>query len=153
MCASFDLDEVLMIDYDSPAADPAIPLVFRRIMKKSIRRSAPLLIKELQRIGFDVWVYTDRFVDTYQIQKFFALHGVKVNGIIGGLKNKSSRSAIRSQFVDQYDVSLHIDNAGIVCVDTRTKQYDSVDINCDVSVWGGQTFTAVKQLPLVKAHL
>jgi len=152
MCVSIDLDEVLLTA--SPdLADKKLPMSFGHYIGRGMRKNAPLLIRELQALGFDVWVYSSGYMPEDALRKLFRYHGVTVDGIVGGLKNKQVRTAFRKAFTEKYDVSVHIDNSGIICVDTRSKAYDIIDIGAGQTDWGAKSFAAVKAHPIVTAHL
>lgn len=150
MCASFDLDEVLLTDPGPLYAGKKLPSPF---MKTSMRKNSPALMRELQAAGFDVWVYTGSYMEEEKLQKLFRFNSVHADGIVNGLRNRQTIAQFKKAFAEKYDVSLHIDSSCILCVNTRTKEYDSYDISCSSDEWASRAITAVKQIPLVKARI
>lgn len=147
LCASLDLDEVLLTD--SSAADSALPAVLRRFQKKALRKNAAMLVRELKSLGFDVWVYTGSFVNDSDIRKLFRFLGVKADGIVSGLKNESARAKLRKAFTEKYELSVHIDLEGVICVNTKTKQYESADITGE---WATGAVSALKGLESIRNY-
>ena len=138
MCVSFDLDEVLLTDGSVYPAHREFGFLRRRIYRKTLRRNAPILIRELQRMGFDVWVYTGEYYPDRYIRRLFRLHGVKVDGVINGMRHRKGKSKIREAFSGKYRISLHADNGGLTCVRTRTGEYEMYDIDSVDHDWANQ---------------
>lgn len=128
-CVSFDLDEVLL-NKDG-----------------KLRSSAPALINELHSCGFDVWVYTGQYISEKKIKKYFSKEHTTVDGIINCFKkkNKSSGSSLGDTFKNKYETLIHIDNALIVCTNTRTKEVSTFDITADESTWASVAINLIKE--------
>lgn len=150
MCVSFDLDEVLLTDGKQVPQDKAISLIMRMLVRNGLRMRAPSLIRELQKMGFDVWVYSSGYLSESALHRIFRFHGVHIDGIVNGFRKQEHRAQLRKAFMDKYVVSLHIDGSDIVWVNTRTREYDSVPIGGKQSEWGARTLMAVKNIDVVK---
>ena len=61
MRISFDLDEVLFVSPRTHKTEKALPFPFNKIYKERLRLGTPDLINELQKLGYEVWVYTSSF--------------------------------------------------------------------------------------------
>lgn len=151
MCVSIDLDEVLLTDGKNKPLDKKLKFPFNRIYKLSLRKMAPDLIKDLKKIGFDVWVYTGQYYSTEYINGLMSLHGVKVDGIVNGLDGKRSNAKIKEAFTQKYKYSLHIDDNMLICVDTSDKSYESLDINADEAGWASEVMKRLHDLQAIKA--
>lgn len=138
-CVTIDLDEVLLID-DSPKAP------FNRIYKINLRENASLLICELKRMGFDVWVYTGSYMSAAYINGLFKVNNCKVDGVVNGINGKTKVVNLRDIFRNKYKHIVHVDNSTITCVDTKLKDYEIVDITSDESGWAAAVVEMVKQL-------
>lgn len=147
MCVSFDLDEVLMTDGTAVSADRKLSFPMNLIFKKTLRRNAPALISELQKLGFDVWIYSGSYHSEQYIRLLFLLHKTKVDGIINFLKPKQG-NAIRDAFRSKYRYSVHIDNDGVLWVNTGTKEYDSISIDTAKKDWAAGAYFLIKNLKL-----
>ena len=108
-CASFDLDEVLMLP---PKEDNS------RIADRELKKNAGLMIDELRQMGFDVWVYSGNVHSQKGINKLFKDNKCKVDGIISGMKHRKGGQSLKKAFADKYSYSLHIDNESIMLVNT-----------------------------------
>jgi len=149
-CVSFDLDEVLLTDCGSDLAERKLPIPYRFIFKKTLRKKAAALIGELQRLGFDVWVYSGSAISEEEINRLMSLHGVKVNGIVSFVKGKKTSNVLKQEFRKKYALSVHIDNESVVWVNTSTHDYDSIAIDSGAN-WADDAFTTVHDLDAVKA--
>ena len=146
LCVSFDLDEVLLTDGGSAAADGRMPMRTGCFKGKTLRKNAELLIEELHRAGCDVWVYTGSYIEEADLRRLLRAHRAEADGIVSGLKHPQSREKLRRAFSEKYELSLHIDTESIVCVDTRTKEYEVAEIAGDEIGWAARAIGAVKRL-------
>ena len=145
MCVSFDLDEVLLTDGGRCPAEKNLCFPFSRIYRSTLRKHAALLIKELRKAGFDVWVYTGKYYSEEYIRLLFLLYGTRTDGIINGL-SKNRSSGMKQAFSHKYAVSLHIDNDSIICVDTKTKEYQIHELASDGASWASEAMKVLKGL-------
>lgn len=130
MRVSFDLDEVLFVDprkYE--IEDP--PRSFAGIFfRERLRKGTVRLIHELQRRGFEVWVYTSSFRSENYIKTLFGLYGVRFDGIVNAQRHNKEVQGNRKQRLPQkvpshYRISLHVD--------------DEVNIHRSASAFGFRT--------------
>lgn len=146
-CVSFDLDEVLLTDGSLYPYDRKLIFPFTKLYKRSLRKNAGVLINELKQLGYDVWIYTGKFYSTEYITLLLKLHKTGVDGIVNGL-GKKNNSNLKRIFSENYEQSVHIDNESILCVDTRTKDYDSIDITSDGSNWAAEVMKQMKKISM-----
>lgn len=148
-CVSFDLDEILLTDGEKYPPQKKLVFPFNKIYKNiTLRKNAKYLIDELRKLSFDVWVYTGNYYSTEYINMLFALHNVKVDGIVNGLAKKNKE--IQKIFKEKYRVSLHIDNESVLCVNLKTGEYDSYDINADAVNWAAEAMVAIKGIETIR---
>ncbi len=145
LCASIDLDEVLLTDGTIYPAQKKLLFPFNRVYKKSLRKNVAILIRELRRIGFDVWVYTGEYYSNLYINTLFRLHGAKVDGIINGVKRKGTMRDYRKAFTDKYRTILHIDNHNVICVKKNTKEYEIYPIDSEHQDWASEVIMRLKE--------
>ncbi|MCF0134118.1 MAG: ParB N-terminal domain-containing protein [Blautia sp.] len=149
MCVSFDLDEVLLTDGKRvPAEDEPLPV--RLLQKKTLRKNCCALVRALQKAGFDVWIYTDSHHSEKYIRALFGHHHAKVSGIINCIKKNNYYNEIRDLFRTKYKYSLHIDNEGIIWVNTETKEYDIIEIQDQKEGWAKEAITHIRKLDFVR---
>ncbi len=120
MRVSFDLDEVLFV---SPRTHRTEPLPFRllgRIFPERLRLGTPDLIRSLQEMGYEVWVYTSSFRSERYIRGLFRHYGVRFDGIINGTRHlkevqRNTRTVLPQKMPNRYRISLHIDDESVIC--------------------------------------
>ncbi len=144
MCVSFDFDEVLLTDGIRCPKDKNIRFPLNRIYKKGLRKNAGVLANELQKMGFDVWIYTGNYHSTEYINGLMKIHKATVNGIVNGLGGKKGNSHIKEAFVKKYKYSIHVDNDMVLCVNTTTKEYESVDIDSNGADWSAEVINIIR---------
>ena len=148
MCASFDLDEVLLTDRRSGLADHRLMFPYNFTFKHTLRKNACLLINELQALGFDVWVYSGSTISREEVDRLMWLHKAKVNGMVMRLKGKSS-GTLQQAFSNKYELSLHIDNENLLWVNTGSKEYASIPV-ASGTAWAADVLTKVRELDELK---
>lgn len=148
MCVSIDLDEVLLADRSSYPSDEKPSFISKRLFPKILRYNSGALINELRSQGFDVWVYTSDFKSSDYIEYLLKNQKTSVDGIVNGLGKRKSKDGIKNAFVNKYKYSLHIDNAGIICVDNVNKSFESIDIETTQNTWSADVMKAVNALNL-----
>lgn len=115
MRVSFDLDEVLFVDprrYEIEEPPRSFAGIFFR---ERLRKGTVMLINELQRRGFEVWVYTSSFRSEKYIKTLFGLYGVRFDGIVNAQRHNKEVQGDRKQRLPQkvpshYRISLHVDD-------------------------------------------
>lgn len=138
-CVTIDLDEVL-IRKDTPSFPGSI------FYKETIRENAALLILEVQRMGFDVWVYSGSYKSELYIRGLFKINKCNVDGVVNGITNgKGKSNKLAEIFRSKYKQIVHVDNSMVTYVDTATKQYNIMDIEADETSWASVAVEKIKQ--------
>lgn len=146
-CVTIDFDEVLFADKLQKTGEK-IPFPFNRIYKKNIRDNASLLIREFQRQGYDVWIYTGSYLSEQYIKGLFFFNKCQVDGIVNGLNGKKNPQKLRDIFRTKYDMILHVDNEMITFVNTRSKKYEILDINAPGDEWASAVVSKASDFDL-----
>ena len=115
MRISFDLDEVLFVSPDDFEVEPPLRFPLNRMFPERLRKGTPYLINELQRRGFEVWVYTSSFRSDVYIRTLFRYYGIKFDDIVNGFRHNeevqgSNGSTLPQKMPTRYRISLHIDD-------------------------------------------
>ena len=133
MRVSFDLDEVLFVDPDRYETEdpPRFPL--NRLFPERLRKGTPALIGELQRLGFEVWVYTSSFRTETYIRALFRQYGVRFDGIVNGFRHRDEVQGKRTQpmptkMPGYYRISLHIDDEESVIENGRVHGFHTLRV-------------------------
>lgn len=115
MRISFDLDEVLFVNPATYKIEPVPSWLHKRLFKERLRKGTVELINELQRRGFEVWIYTSSYRSERYLKSLFGGYGVKFDGIVNAARHEREVQAGRKQRLPQkmpthYQISLHIDD-------------------------------------------
>lgn len=126
MRVSFDLDEVLFVSPETHKTEPALPFPLRNIYQERLRYGTPDLVWELQRQGYEVWVYTSSFRSEGYIRQLFRHYGIRFNGIVNGQRHlkevqQNNKTVLPQKLPNRYRISLHIDDEAVIC--TAAGQY------------------------------
>jgi len=137
MRVSFDLDEVLFVSPVTHKTEPALVFPLNRIFKERLRLGTPELIGRLQKMGFEVWVYTSSFRTERYIRTLFRLYGVRFDGIVNGTRHlkevqRNNKTVLPQKLPNHYRISLHVDDETVICTlgrqyGFRTYQLDAQD--------------------------
>lgn len=143
-CVSFDLDEILLTDGKIYPKSKSLLFPFNLIYKYNLRFHASALINLLRSKGYDVWVYTGNYYSEEYIRFLFLLNHTRVDGVVNGVKNKKSNNSIKDIFKEKYKKSLHIDNNGVIAVDTTTKEYEIYDVETTPQNWAADVIKTIE---------
>ncbi len=137
MRISFDLDEVLFVSPETHKTEPPLPFPLNRIYKERLRLGTPDVIRTLQALGYEVWIYTSSFRSERYIIRLFRHYGVRFDGIVNGTRHlrdvqRNHCDALPQKLPSKYRISLHIDDETVVCsmgsqYGYRTYQLDAQD--------------------------
>ncbi len=134
---TLDLDEVVFVNSDNAPKERPLPFPINKIFKEHIRRGIPALFRALEKNGFDIWIYSKNFYSREYLSILFKMYHSNVTNVVTGTnnrKNKEDRKSLESVYVDKYIYTLHIDNAGVLMIDNRSKKFCEFLIN-DPSTW------------------
>ncbi|MCR4707203.1 MAG: HAD family hydrolase [Clostridiales bacterium] len=139
MRVSFDLDEVLFVSPETHKTEPPLPFPLDRVFPERLRLGTPALIRELQRMGYEVWVYTSSFRSERYIRTLFRFYGVQFDGIVNAERHlrevqRDNKTILPQKLPNRYRISLHIDDETAICslgpqYGFRTYQLDAQDDN------------------------
>lgn len=124
MRVSFDLDEVLFVNPDSFETEKELRFPLNRMFSERLRKGTVYLIHELQKRGFEVWVYTSSFRTDAYIRKLFRHYNIHFDKIINGYRHNAEVQKDRVMKLPQkmpsyYRISLHIDDEDSVIENGR----------------------------------
>ena len=153
MRVSFDLDEVLFVSPETHKTEPALHFPFNKIFKERLRLGTPDLINGLQKMGYEVWIYTSSFRTETYIKNLFRLYGVRFDGIVNGKRHlkevqKNHEKRLPSKLPNRYGISLHIDDELIVCSLGRQYGYNVYQLNAEDSNWKEKIMERANQIRL-----
>lgn len=140
MRVSFDLDEVLFVSPKTHKTEPDLIFPLNKIFKERLRYGTPDLINSLQRMDYEVWVYTSSFRSERYIRCLFRCYGVKFDGIVNGTRHqkevqKGHKDTLPQKLPSHYRISLHIDDESIVCTMGRQFGYNVYQLEAQDDDW------------------
>ena len=140
MKVSFDLDEVLFVSPETHKTEPPLLFPFNKIYKERLRLGTPDLIRELQALGYEVWIYTSSFRSEKYIRNLFRHYGVKFDGIVNGHRHlkevqRDHKETLPQKMPGRYRISLHVDDETIVAVNAKLFGYNVYELNAQDDDW------------------
>lgn len=137
MRVSFDLDEVLFVNPATHKTEPPLAFPLNRIYTERLRLGTPEFVKELQKLGYEVWVYTSSYRTEKYIRRLFRHYGVRFDGIINAQRHlrevqRDQKTILPQKMPTHYRISLHVDDETVICslgrqYGFRTYQLDAQD--------------------------
>ena len=134
---SFDLDEVLFVSPETHKTEPPLSFPLNKIFPERLRQGTPEVIRKLQEMGFEVWVYTSSFRSEKYISRLFRCYGVRFDGIVNGNRHlkevqRDNKTTLPQKLPSRYRISLHVDDEAVICsmgaqYGFRTYQLDAQD--------------------------
>ncbi len=151
MRVSFDLDEVLFVSPETHKTEPPLPFPFNKIYKERLRLGTPDLVKALQDMGYEVWVYTSSFRTESYIKHLFRGYGVKFDGIVNGTRHLKEVQGNKKQILPQkmpskYRISLHIDDESVICSLGREYGFDAYQLDAQDDDWKEKVIERAQQI-------
>ncbi len=140
MRVSFDLDEVLFVSPDTHKTEPPLRFPFNKIYKERLRLGTPDVIRSLQSMGYEVWVYTSSFRSERYIRRLFRHYHIRFDGIVNGTRHlkevqQGSADTLPQKLPSRYRISLHIDDEAIVCTLGRQYGYNVYQLDAQDDDW------------------
>ena len=140
MRVSFDLDEVLFVNPETHKTEEELKFPFNRIFKERLRLGTPELINTLQKMGYEVWVYTSSFRSESYIRSLFHHYGVKFDGIVNASRHlkevqKNSPTILPQKVPNRYRISLHVDDESVICSYGKEYGFDSYQLDAPDDEW------------------
>lgn len=140
MRVSFDLDEVLFVSPQTHKTEPPLPFPLSRVFKERLRLGTPALVNGLQKLGYEVWVYTSSFRSEKYITWLFRLYGVRFDGIVNAQRHlrevqRDHKETLPQKLPNRYRISLHIDDEEIVCSMGRQYGYRTYRLDAQDDDW------------------
>ncbi len=151
MRVSFDLDEVLFVSPQTHKTEPPLPFPLNRFFRERLRLGTPALIRELQTLGYEVWIYTSSFRSEQYIRRLFRCYGVRLDGIVNGERHlrevqRGSRTPLPQKLPNRYRISLHVDDERVVCSWGREYGYSTYQLNAQDDEWKEKIVQKAKEV-------
>ena len=158
MRVSFDLDEVLFVSPRTHKTEPELPFPLRLIYKERLRLGTPELLRSLQELGYEVWIYTSSFRTEKYIRRLFRCYGVRLDGIVNGERHlrevqRDNKTTLPQKLPNCYRISLHVDDESVVCSWGREYGYEAYQLNAEDDEWKDKIIQKAKDVQKMERHM
>lgn len=140
MRVSFDLDEVLFVSPQTHKTEKPLIFPLNLIFRERLRLGTPELINGLQKLGYEVWIYTSSFRSERYIKSLFMFYGVRFDGIVNATRHLREVQGDRSYRLPQklpnrYKISLHVDDEAVICASGRQYGFRTYQLDAQDDDW------------------
>ena len=140
MRVSFDLDEVLFVSPLTHKTEPRLPFPLYLLFRERLRLGAPELIRRLQELGYEVWIYTSSYRSERYIQSLFGCYGVRLDGIVNAERHlrevqRNHSTPLPQKLPNRYRISLHVDDESVVCSWGREYGFSTYQLEAQDDDW------------------
>ena len=140
MRISFDLDEVLFVNPATHETEKELRFPLNLIYKERLRLGTPELINTLQKMGFEVWVYTSSFRSISYIEKLFKHYGIRFDDIVNGTRHlkevqRDKKEVLPQKVPSRYRISLHVDDETVICSLGREYGFEAYQLDAQDDEW------------------
>ena len=140
MRVSFDLDEVLFVSPKTHKTEPPLPFPLNRFFPERLRKGTPELIRKLQEMGYEVWIYTSSFRSERYIRGLFRCYKVSFDGIVNGNRHlrevqRNNATTLPQKLPNRYRISLHIDDESVICSAAGQYGFRAYQLNAQDDDW------------------
>ena len=140
MRVSFDLDEVLFVSPETHKTEPKLHYPWNKFYKERLRLGTPALINELQKLGYEVWIYTSSYRTEQYLRRFFRHYGVHFDGIVNAQRHlkevqRDKKEILPQKMPQYYRISLHVDDEAVICSLGREYGFHTYQLEGDDDDW------------------
>lgn len=151
MRVSFDLDEVLFVNPATHKTEPPLPFPLSEMFRERLRLGTPELIRSLQEMGYEVWVYTSSFRSEWYIRTLFKCYGVKFDGIINAERHlrevqRDRKERLPQKLPNYYRISLHVDDETVVATYGKSFGFDVYQLDAQDDDWKEKVIARAEQI-------
>lgn len=151
MRVSFDLDEVLFVSPKTHKTEPELPFPLRLIFKERLRLGTPELIRTLQDMDYEVWVYTSSYRTERYIKLLFRSYKVRFDGIINAQRHlkevqRNNRHILPQKVPSRYRISLHVDDESVICSLGRQYGFEAYQLDAQDDDWKEKVIARAQEI-------
>ena len=134
---TLDLDEVVFHGRRGDSAEKPLPFPWSLLYKQPVRLGIPALFRFLKRNGYDVWVYTSRYISMEYLERYFKAYRTSVSGIVTGMSHQTGEASgnMEKTLRDRYLVTVHIDRNSVLRVNRQTKTFEEYPLSGSAETW------------------
>ena len=151
MRVSFDLDEVLFVNPETHKTEPELCFPLNKIFRERLRLGTPELVRTLQEMDYEVWVYTSSFRSERYIKMLFRSYKVRFDGIINAQRHLREVQAGKKQILPQkvpsrYRISLHVDDESVICSLGRQYGFEAYQLDAQDDEWKEKVIARAEEI-------
>ena len=151
MRISFDLDEVLFVSPLNHKTEPPLRYPLNKLFPERLRLGTVRLVADLQKAGYEVWVYTSSFRSEQYIRTLFRCYGVRFDGIVNGQRHirevqKNRPETLPQKLPNYYKISLHVDDEAIVATYGKLYGFDVFQLDAQDDEWAEKVLERAEQI-------
>lgn len=149
---TLDLDETVFcaLPGREDGFEKAMPPLFRRLGRQRLRLGIPALFHFLSRQGYDIWLYTSRYLSLDTLRMFFLYYRCPVTGVVTGASRKAlytdMHGSLETMMKKRYQSTVHIDNSALLQTFSNSREFREIPIDASTDTWSLATMNAFKQL-------
>lgn len=157
MRVSFDLDEVLFVSPLTHKTEPPLSFPFNKLYKERLRLGTPDLVRTLQKMGYEVWIYTSSFRSERYIKRLFRCYGITFDGIVNGTRHlkevqRGHAKTLPQKMPSRYQISLHVDDETIICTMGRQYGFSAYQLDAEDDEWKEKIIERAEMIRKQEAH-
>lgn len=158
MRVSFDLDEVLFVSPATHKTEPPLPFPFNRIYTERLRLGTPELINKLQKLGYEVWVYTSSYRSERYIKSLFRHYGVRFDGIVNAERHLREvqgdrKTVLPQKMPNHYRISLHVDDEMVICSLGRQYGFRTYHLDAQDDDWKDKIIARAEEIKALEQRI
>ena len=158
MRVSFDLDEVLFVSPATHKTEPPLPFPFNRIYTERLRLGPPELINKLQKLGYEVWVYTSSYRSERYIKSLFRHYGVRFDGIVNAERHLREvqgdrKTVLPQKMPNHYRISLHVDDEMVICSLGRQYGFRTYHLDAQDDDWKDKIIARAEEVKALEQRI
>lgn len=149
---SFDLDDTLTSHCRKlPIEKGRFPAFIYRCLGEPLRRGTKKLFRELRNRNCSIWIYTSSGRSSSYIQRWFLLHGIRIDGVVNANRHHNVEKPrylqrLPSKFPPIFGIDLHVDDSEGVKMEGHEHGFRVLVIHPHDESWTDKVLNAVIRL-------
>lgn len=139
MKISFDLDETLFVNPAEVPAEPDLKFPYNKIYKDKLRKGAVELLTEINKSGWELWIYTTSNRSEGYIRRLFRHYGISIDSVVNAPRHEAEVVRGRADFPSKcpaaYHIDLHVDDEKSVYENGIANGFNVYRITNDDTDW------------------
>lgn len=148
---TLDLDETVFRPESDPYLEKPLRFPLNRIYRERLRLGIPGLFHMINRSGYDIWVYTEKYYSLEYLRYYFKHYHVPVKGIITGTGRKApagtdTRKELEKLAGIRYRLTVHIDKDAVIGTVTGSGSFKEFPLSGDDEAWPREVAEAFEKI-------